>query len=134
MKQEQRQPIHTTKRKVDILLVFYSCLHTRYYLKGFLLLLFEWRREREERLAAIARPPINDYTRLIIICVSSSPMSFVAHFHALSPFYPLSLSPSLSTLIVLRRWIIYILTIIWQWLCVWSQCKREHTHIVKEEK
>jgi hypothetical protein len=134
MKQEQRQPIHTTKRKVDILLVFYSCLHTRYYLKGFLLLLFEWRREREERLAAIARPPINDYTRLIIICVSSSPMSFVAHFHALSPFYPLSLPFSFDSHRSSTMNYIHSnnnLTVV---MCLVSMQTRTHTHIVKEEK
>jgi hypothetical protein len=43
--------------------------------------------------------------------------------------YVLSLYFSFWTLIVLRRWIIYTLIIIWQWLCAWFQYKREHTHI-----
>jgi len=110
------------KKKKLIFCLFFALLAHTLLLKRISIIVVRVKRKREERLAAIARPSINDYTRLIIICISSSPPSFIFTRY-------LSLSPLLRTLIVLHQWIIYTLTIIWQWLCAWPQCEREHIYI-----
>ena len=78
----------TQTKNVDILLMLCFRVVCAFLLKRISIIVVRVKRDREERLAAIARPSINDYTSLIIICISSSPPLFVVHFHALSLFLP----------------------------------------------
>ena len=118
---DRRHTRTSSKRKSWYIVYSSLCLLARFYLKGFLWLLFEWReRERNEKkknnLPPSIRSSINDYTRLIIIFISSS--SLALHFHALSLYF-------------FELWSLnskYTRTLIWQWLCAWPQCEREYIH------
>jgi hypothetical protein len=114
--------IHIQHKKKSWYFVYSSvCLHTRFYLKGFLLLLLEWREKEKNDL-----PPLPARRSMITLDWLSSAFRRILRR---SFSRAISLSPLLRTLIVLHRWIIYTLTIIWQWLCAWPQCEREHIYI-----
>ena len=109
---ESHIALSIVKQDVAILLMFCALLARTIQLKRISILVVQLEGKEKNDLppslslsasipVTLARPParpsINAYTRLIIICVSSNPLSFAARFHALSLVLPL------RTLIVPRR-------------------------------